>query len=58
MCNKIQIRLFLNKSVFYCKLLYAFVFTKESNLTNSAIGLFLKFKFPNIKALLLISTLV
>ena len=29
---------------------------EESNLTNSAIGFFLKFKFPNIKVLLLIPT--
>ena len=29
---------------------------EESNLTNSTIGFFLKFKFPNIKVLLLIPT--
>lgn len=33
-----------------------YIFMEESNLTNSAIGFFLKFNFPNIKALLLIST--
>ncbi len=30
-----------------------YIFMEESNLTNSAVGFFLKFNFLNIKALLL-----